>query len=805
YDASIELLPTTPGGMRLSNWNLVIPVDPPKTASTFHRDIVLDAGQTILGRLVAADGKSLSDVQVVGETLHNNWWMPHLNANFELRAYDGKGPRQLLFQASGGTLVGRYRAEGPAPKEIVVQLEPAVRVKGRLLEGESGVAIYCEQSTVGNSHVEVTTEDDGRFEIKGLMTGAVYKIHITNRPRSLSMKKNFNIDLRHAKPGDLVDLGDIGGEQSDTDVRKPQVRHKDASPEYRRTASPPSGLPTGIRQMSRVASPGHGSTLTIRKAPSAPDVPIQGRIVDLEGRPVPGISVKIISIVDEGKAGIDTWLADLKSGATHGRYPLSTRLIHSVSGPPTVTDNDGRFVVNGIGGERFVSLELKGESIVFKQITVVTRPMQPITRLVSDYISEGEQIFGADFTYIAAPSRPIQGTVRDAATGEALSGVSVQSWRFADSEIEGRRDLRVETDQKGQFRLVGMPKGKDNKLFLVPNDDQPYFMRGVAVPDGWGNEPAKLDVELHRGLWITGRVTDKTTGKPVADARVHYLPFLDNPFTRKLPEFHRGSMDGDEMRYTTRADGSFRLVGLPGRAIVGAAATQGFYLRGVGASEIAGMDQRGHFATYLNPIWPGASWPNVLKEINPRGDEKSIHCDLALDPGQTLRVTVVDRAGKPVEGAAVFGWSAGGFETQQKSSFDMINLFPGEKRPVLIRHDGLKLGKFLTVEFSDKTPRSLTVALEPCATIVGRLVDRDGVALRGQLEGVPRPGGDFWPRLPARPTHVDGTFEYELPPGCAYWVAANGQKFRGETVAKAITVEAGKTLNLGDIKIKRRG
>jgi len=34
---------------------------------------------------------------------------------------------------------------------------------------------------------------------------------------------------------------------------------------------------------------------------------------------------------------------------------------------------------------------------------------------------------------------------------------------------------------------------------LLPNDDQPYFMREVNVPDPVGLGPAKMEIELHQG------------------------------------------------------------------------------------------------------------------------------------------------------------------------------------------------------------------------------------------------------------------------------------------------------------------
>lgn len=53
-------------------------------------------------------------------------------------------------------------------------------------------------------------------------------------------------------------------------------------------------------------------------------------------------------------------------------------------------------------------------------------------------------------------------------------------------------------------------------------------------------------------------------------ARLLYLPFLSNEYARALPEFEGGHVHPRyNSRYQTAADGSYRLVGLPGRAIVG--------------------------------------------------------------------------------------------------------------------------------------------------------------------------------------------------------------------------------------------
>ena len=75
-------------------------------------------------------------------------------------------------------------------------------------------------------------------------------------------------------------------------------------------------------------------------------------------------------------------------------------------------------------------------------------------------------------------------------------------------------------------------------------------------------------------------------------------------------------MHGHQDRYESKPDGTFEVIGLPGRAIVGAECVGRPYRRGVGADEIAGMTERGHFPTYGNPLPANKKWLNTLVEID---------------------------------------------------------------------------------------------------------------------------------------------------------------------------------------------
>ncbi|MBC8356302.1 MAG: hypothetical protein H8E66_30350 [Planctomycetes bacterium] len=232
YDASGGVIPTT-FPQRVSNWHLLKQIDPAADATSFTGDLVLDAGLSIPGRVVGPRGKPISDLYVLGQTKLDGYWRPKYQDNvrttdrFTVYGYDGKGPRQLFFKNKDETLVGQYRLEGDAPEEIVVTLQPSVRVTGRLIDNETDLPaaryfVLCERCSLFNEKYPPVnfrihwchTDDEGRFEIKGLMPGLVYKMDAFNTDSALRNRNPFTIDLTAAKPGGVIELGDVPGPDS---------------------------------------------------------------------------------------------------------------------------------------------------------------------------------------------------------------------------------------------------------------------------------------------------------------------------------------------------------------------------------------------------------------------------------------------------------------------------------------------------------------------------------------------------------------------------------------------------------------
>ncbi len=292
----------------------------------------------------------------------------------------------------------------------------------------------------------------------------------------------------------------------------------------------------------------------------------------------------------------------------------------------------------------------------------------------------------------------------------------------------------------------------------------------LATPSGLG--PVELPIDLHVGLWITGKVTDRRTGKPLERVRMHYLPFRDNRFARALPEFgERVTVAQDEDRSTTGFDGTYRLLGLPGRAIVGASDPRRHYLAGVGSESIAGMDEDGRFLTYGNPIQPGKTWPNAMKEIDPAEKTKSLRLDFELDSGASVRVRAVDPEGRPVATLEVGGYTLSNYgRSADTADFAVENLKAGEARQVSVRHQERKLGRVVTVRPGDDASGPVVVVLHPLATIIGRVLDSLGAPVAAAVvTPTLLPERDYGLELAKVTTDEAGRFRVpDVPVGCVY-------------------------------------
>jgi hypothetical protein len=374
--------------------------------------------------------------------------------------------------------------------------------------------------------------------------------------------------------------------------------------------------------------------------------------------------------------------------------------------------------------------------------------------------------------------------------------------------------------------LAGMPLGKGNEVVLSAPEDQPYLPAHYTLPDGAGLKAVTCVLTLKRGLWLTGRVTDRSSGKPV-EAGVRYSAAVGNIHLDDAPGF--ANLDyGNSDRGTrfTGEDGTYRLAVLPGPGLLTVRAMNGrdFCYEG------AGFLKPNQSAFRPFPYGLGDAWDEVQISENaaaPRHD-----FSFTPDVARTIHGRIVDPEGKPLTGARYYGM----FDIQYWYPMERTNQFvvaelrprkprtlarlfkireldelrtflvPEDRRPVAIVHEGRHLAGFTEVGWN--TPEPVQVRLQPWAAATARVVDGDG-----------KPRGDFGIQpeivLKARVrnnwishwtdrifTNASGNLRIEgLVPGLNYRLvyedSSGSQTEQGIDLAP---LNPGETRDLGDIK-----
>jgi protocatechuate 3,4-dioxygenase beta subunit len=567
-----------------------------------------------------------------------------------------------------------------------------------------------------------------------------------------------------------------------------------------------TALAPGLGAGWAVAPPGGPKEdLTIQLAE---DQPVTGQIVDLEGQPVAGATVRVLQIRAPLGEDFGAWLEAATAGdgpaqrLEHTLLPRSTTAVAASA----VTDAGGRFRLAGMGRGVLVVAQLDGPGIASHHLRILTRAGKPIEVWESKGNPEyGEPrvtatYYGADFRHAAAPSMPVVGVVRDRDTGKPLAGASVRSYKLGNHPLHGRELLAVTTDAAGRYRLDGLPQGPGNQILVLPPADQPYLPVHADVPPAVGRAAVTVDLALKRGVWIEGRVTDKATGQPVR-AQVEYFALDDNPHLRDCPGFE-GTLVTADVPSTTKEDGTFRVVGLPGPGVVALRAGDNYLL----APERD--DAEGARTQFLSaaPYHVLAANYQALARVDPPADAATVRRDATLDPGWTVTGEVHGPDGQPLAGVRcsgltpAWGWERPPLET---AAFTVRAFNPKRPRPILFRH--VEKGLVGALVAPREAGGRGTVQLEPGATAVGRLVDGDGQPRVGVELDVIIGRLDGWREgysLPGKVrTDAAGRFTLgTLLPGYRYELTDR----KGSNIISG-GLRTGETKDLGDVRLKTQG
>ncbi|HEV8058232.1 MAG TPA: hypothetical protein VGP68_00035 [Gemmataceae bacterium] len=531
------------------------------------------------------------------------------------------------------------------------------------------------------------------------------------------------------------------------------------------------------------------------------DIPVQGRIIDLEGKPVKGATLRIehIDAYTDNEAFLQTvrdreWPL-VESKVWSGPFPGQPQTL--------TTAADGRFSFTGVGQDRVVQFHLEGPGIQFAEVRSLVRQMtNPVQPRVQKYGPVITKVYGATFDHAVLPSRLIKGVIRDKKTGQPISRVGVR----ADGGIH-----RTQSDSEGRYELAGSPKNAQGYRVNFSSNGQLYFNTSILLHDSPGLDPIQGDLELVGGITAKGQVLHQVTGKPLAGVRVSYDPLYPNPYVRLL-----GSSEGFAMPRSwadTGPDGSYSLVVLPGPGVLGFSthSPKEFFVPALVTTqqlERFFKDKENHGDEEM--LWTqaglnghgviGQEGYNQLLLINPAEKDESLTRDVALQPARPIIGKVVGPNGMRPDKVMAFSLAPQIMsETLKDDTFMIEGLHPRRTRQLVFTDKTRKHGALISVSGATKEP--LIVRLENCGSAVGRLLDPEGQPVANAI--VRLDTDELSDSAPARvKTDSAGRFRFNgLVPGQKHQ-ARLGLPYGGQYLFKPFTLAAGENKDLGDVVMK---
>ncbi|HEV3437407.1 MAG TPA: sigma factor-like helix-turn-helix DNA-binding protein, partial [Gemmata sp.] len=540
---------------------------------------------------------------------------------------------------------------------------------------------------------------------------------------------------------------------------------------------------------------------------SKTEVPIEGSIIDLEGRPVAGVTIQPVIVFFNLAGDLGPWLKSATgSGYPPNRYQVGIaipasdlRLMQS-----TTTDKDGLFKLTGLGDERVIGLRVDGPTIESHYIQVMTRAGEKfrITNRLSWHPSVGPtDVYPAKFDHAVAPGGTVRGTVTAADSGKPLVGVRVSA-TVANTNPPVR--IATLTDKDGNYTLTGYPR-RGALLEFKPTEDQPYVPFFGNVGQREEGKPITVDVKLPLGVVVTGTVTDKVSGKPL-EAVIDYHPHNGNPNLN-------GKFVVPVQVACNPKDGSYRLVVLPGDGMIAARISspcRGAYLAGVGAEQVSWFNKSKDNFMSAN-FGFSRSFYDAYAGITPKLSDDPLKIDLKLDPGVNVAARFVDPDGQPLTGCSVMT-SAHRPDVLDIRDLptDHVRLYALDLKMLavgIVSHAKRKLVGTFPIDGTKSG--ELVVKLQPAATVTVRLVDdADGSPLAGAVV-VGYVNSD-------EKTLIYGTFQGEankdgkvrievVPTGIP--TSGRVQHFSGKSyknlpVFESLTLKPGEIRDLGDVKLQ---
>jgi len=474
------------------------------------------------------------------------------------------------------------------------------------------------------------------------------------------------------------------------------------------------------------------------------------------------------------------------------------------------TGTDGHFKLTGIGRDRIAELIISGPGIATTQVYAFSRPEREIRTVDRGMMRREPFIVHAPrFEIALAPSRRVEGVIRDKDSGKPIAGLEIEAAVFDEHSLIPDPGIEATTDAEGRYRLDGLSLAAAYRLFIKTGKGLPYTNASLKVPaESTGLAPVTFDIALKRGAFVRGRVVDKVTGRPIRGS-ANYYAFSDNPHIRE----YAGFAESHEQYAPCDEQGRYEIVALPGRGLIAIRDETDQYRPATGYEKIAGYDAKSRdFPAVPEILAPGGH--AIIAEVVVDPKAESISLDLEADPGKSVAIEVVGPDGTPIGDTKVKGLAelfATSPVPQQSSTFAVHALDPSSPRRVVVVHERRKLIGTAFLKGDEAGP--VTIKLQPWGAVSGRIVDDEGRPRKAMFISSPDGSTNKHPEthdiLPGSDWNQgvrvgdDGRFLVEgLVPGLKYSATSRTGFEPFGDLFMDVTLGPGEVKDLGDLKVQ---
>jgi RNA polymerase sigma factor (sigma-70 family) len=559
--------------------------------------------------------------------------------------------------------------------------------------------------------------------------------------------------------------------------------------------------------------------------------PIEGRILSTEGKPLAGVSVRIMGVGKPRQERLDDFLAAWKQKDLRATNRAFGKLSQQMFPPlneksfQAVTDKDGRFRLQGVGIERLALLRFRAPGLTPTPLFVVNRAgfdPAPWNKAARDNVPPEERrpdrpplLYGPKIEYVAPAGRRIEGTVREAGSGKPVPGYRITV------NVPNGFDISAVSDSEGKYKLLGVPKMKEHMLSAYPPANSAWLPTAARGEDAAGLQPLQVDFTVARGVVVRGRVLDRATGQGVY-AWVRFVPLPGNTFFGK-PGYDYYKYAQDEPTKTDlREAGRYQLAVLPGPGVLMVQARGDPKINGGNLYKQAEFDAKDcerfkitendrSFLTALDNHSESLAIQNAVKVLDLAPGTGPAKCDVFVERGQRRTLRIEDADGKPLTGTSVGGVTATWPDamTVKDANCTIFALDPKSPRRLFFYHAQRRLVGTLLLRGDEKEP--VVVRLGRATPVIGRLLTNDGQPLAGAdiyLNWMDAIANQLYGGVEKRPkvrTDKEGRFRFEgIVPELKFQLGIiRGETiFLGEPPIGTRQVKAGATLDLGDVRVK---